>query len=45
MNTGVFVGIDVSQSTLDVIVRPTGEYLKVKNDPQGIAEITRSLVG
>lgn len=44
MNTGAFVGVDVSQSTLDVIVRPTGEYHKVKNDPQGIAEITRTLV-
>ena len=35
-----YVGIDVSKKCLDVVLRPSGEYLETTNDEQGI----RSLV-
>lgn len=43
MTSGNYVGIDVSQSALDVLVRPTGEYYQVDNTPEGFAEIVRKL--
>jgi transposase len=44
MNNGIFVGIDVSQGTLDVLVRPTGEYFQAGNDPEGIAQLRKRLL-
>jgi transposase len=44
MNKGIFVGIDVSQGTLDVQVRPTGEYFRAGNDPEGIAQMRQRLL-
>ena len=44
MNNGIFVGIDVSQGTLDVLVRPTGEYFRAGNDPEGIAQLRKRLL-
>ena len=29
------VGIDTSQSQLDIYVRPTGDYFSVENTPEG----------
>jgi transposase len=29
------IGIDTSQSQLDIYVRPTGEYFFVENSPEG----------
>ncbi len=39
----VFVGIDVGRDCLDVGVSPTGEYLSVSNDDDGIAELLKKL--
>ncbi|HZG43738.1 MAG TPA: transposase [Longimicrobium sp.] len=44
MNDGIFVGIDVSQRTLDVVVRPTGEYIRVDNNSEGIAQLRQRLL-
>jgi len=41
----VFVGIDVSQSCLDVAARPTGEVWQVPNDADGISDLAQRLVG
>ena len=30
-----FVGIDVSKDTLDVGIRPSGEYFQIPNSPDG----------
>jgi len=38
-----FVGIDVSKDTLDVVLRPTGEYLQAPNTPEGHAQIVAQL--
>jgi hypothetical protein len=35
MGTGVFIGIDVAQATLDVAIRPSGERWQVANDARG----------
>ena len=39
-----FVGIDVSQASLDVAVRPTAEEWRVANDEAGIAGMPASLM-
>lgn len=44
MNSGIFVGIDVSQGTFDVLVRPTGEYFQAGNDPDGIGRLRQRLL-
>ena len=44
MNNGIFVGIDVSQRTLDVLVRPTGEYFQEDNNADGIARLSQRLL-
>lgn len=44
MNSGIFVGIDVSQGTFDVLVRPTGEYFQAGNDPDGIGQLRQRLL-
>lgn len=44
MNNGIFVGIDVSQRTLDIVVRPTGEYFQALNDAEGIAKLRERLL-
>jgi len=35
----VWVGIDVSQATLDVAIHPHGHHLQVSNDDAGITEL------
>jgi transposase len=39
----LFGGIDVSKDTLDVVLRPTGEYFQVPNTPEGHAHIVARL--
>lgn len=43
MSTGLFVGIDVCQSRLDVAVRPTGEVFSVPNSAEGITNLIAAL--
>ena len=38
-----FVGIDVSQATLDVALSPGGEQWRTSNDDSGIAQLTERL--
>jgi transposase len=45
MSNEIFVGIDVSQATLDYAVRPTGTPGQVSNDEAGIASLVTSLKG
>lgn len=44
MNNGVFVGVDVSKGTLDVLVRPTGEYFQADNNAEGISQLRQRLL-
>jgi len=37
-HTEVNIGIDTSQSQLDIYVRPSGEYFSVENNPKGAEE-------
>ena len=39
----LFVGIDVSKDTLDVVLRPTGEYFQVPNTPEGHRQLCTRL--
>jgi len=39
-----FVGIDVSKATLDVVIRPTGEYFQVPNSDQGHSQLIERLM-
>jgi len=41
----VFVGIDVSSRSLDVVVRPTGEYWSTTNTDKGIDDLIGKLDG
>ena len=42
MNDGeINIGIDTGQTMLDIFVRPTGDILSVKNDPDGIHQAIR----
>ena len=44
MNTSdMFIGIDVSNTQLDIAVRPTHEWCQVANTPEGIAELVTTL--
>jgi transposase len=38
-----FVGIDVSKATLDVMIRPSGEYFQVENTPDGLRQLIQRL--
>lgn len=38
-----YVGIDVSKKCLDVVLRPSGEYLEATNDEQGIRSLVARL--
>ena len=38
-----YVGIDVAQDRLDVVLRPSGEYLEATNDERGIGSVVRRL--
>src|SRR5215218_9952434 len=40
---GNYVGIDVAKVRLDVVLRPTGEYLGTTNDERGIKAVVRHL--
>lgn len=40
----IFVGIDVSQNTLDVGILPTGQTSHLSHDDKGIEEVVQSLV-
>jgi transposase len=40
---GNYVGIDVAKDRLDVMLRPTGEYLGTTNDERGIKAVVRHL--
>jgi len=37
------IGIDTSQSQLDIYVRPTGDYFSVENSPKGARKAARKL--
>ncbi|MFT7174452.1 MAG: transposase [Halioglobus sp.] len=37
------VGIDTSQSQLDIYVRPTGDYFSVENTPEGAKQAARRI--
>jgi len=39
------VGIDTSQSQLDVYVRPTGDYFSVENTPKGVKAAAKRIKG
>lgn len=43
MPAEVFVGIDVSKATLDVVVRPSGEMFQESNDVGGVHRLVRRL--
>ncbi len=45
MNTGSFIGIDVSKRSLDVSLGKEGEYFTVGNDEKGIAALVERLKG
>ena len=38
-----YAGIDVAKDRLDVVLRPSGEYLKATNDERGIGSVVRRL--
>lgn len=38
-----YVGIDVAKDHLDMVFRPSGEYLKASNDERGIASVVNRL--
>src|SRR5919198_6513981 len=38
-----YIGIDVSKSTLDLLVRPTGTRHQQANDADGIAQLVKDL--
>src|SRR5215211_2474296 len=40
---GNYVGIDVAKDRLDVVLRPTGEYMGTTNDERGIKAVVRHL--
>ncbi len=42
-NNAVFIGIDVSSTALDVVVRPSGEYMSTANTDKGIDELIGKL--
>jgi transposase len=38
-----YAGIDVAKDRLDVVLRPSGEYIEVPNDERGIRSVVRGL--
>ena len=44
-NQEINVGIDTSQTQLDIYVRPTDHFFSVKNDPDGIKHAVKALQG
>jgi len=43
MNTEINIGIDTSQSQLDIFVRPLDVFFSVENSPQGVKEAVKRL--
>lgn len=41
--TPIYVGIDVAKDRLDVVLRPTGEYLELANNERDIRKLVRRL--
>ena len=41
MEERVFVGIDVSKATLDIVMRPSGSKESIANEEAQIAELVR----
>jgi transposase len=41
--TPTYAGIDVAKDRLDVVLRPSGEYVEATNDEQGIRSVVRRL--
>ncbi len=39
----MFAGVDVSKATLDVVIRPSGEFFSVVNDEDGVAAVVERL--
>ena len=39
-----YVGIDVAKDRLDVVLRPSGEYLRVRNDEKGVRRVVDRLL-
>lgn len=42
-SASIHVGIDVAKDSLDVVLRPTGEYLELDNTDQDIRKLVRRL--
>lgn len=43
MNTQPFIGMDVAKQSIDILVRPSGEFLSLPNTEDGIAEICQRM--
>jgi transposase len=43
MNTQPFVGMDIAKESIDILVRPSGEFLSLLNTEDGIAEICQRM--
>lgn len=43
MNTEINIGIDTSQSQLDIFVRPLDVFFSVENTPQGVTKAVKRL--
>ena len=41
--TPTYAGIDVAKDRLDVVLRPSGEYMEATNDERGIRSVVRRL--
>ena len=41
--TPTYAGIDVAKDRLDVMLRPSGEYVEATNDERGIRSVVRRL--
>ena len=41
--TPTYTGIDVAKDRLDVVLRPSGEYVEATNDERGIRSVVRRL--
>ena len=41
--TPTYAGIDVAKDRLDVVLRPSGEYVEATNDERGIRSVVRRL--
>lgn len=43
MNTEINIGIDTSQSQLDIFIRPLDVFFSVENTPQGVKDAVKKL--